>query len=166
MYQATRRPLTETEIIPKRPNHQRGPEDFKPGVIAPWPEDKPPPADVADRVRYLPSGEHKNYPSEQGLWTLGSRSDKAKCQHLSEHDWPRLVVTLRQAILAPVASQEFRGDFPSRVWAYINGVLHEARLSNQQTGEYHGFPLEYPEQFPTDRHNLLRLAPRVTFTVV
>lgn len=150
----------------KRPSRQRGPEDFKPGIIAPWPAGKPLAAEVAARARYVPSGEHKNYPSPEGLWTLGSRSDKAKCHHFLEADWPRLVETLRQAIQAPVVNQEFRGDFPSRVWAYINGVLHEARLSNQQTGEYHGFPLEYPEQFPTDDHDLLRLAPRVTLAVV
>ena len=60
---------------------------------------------------------------------------------------------------------EFRGDFPSRAWVYINGVLHEARLTNQAIGEYHGFPLEYDEQFPEDPHDLLRNAPRVDIAV-
>ena len=48
---------------------------------------------------------------------------------------------------------------------YINSVLHEARLTNQAIGEYHGFPLEYDERFPEDPHELLRNAPRVAIAV-
>jgi hypothetical protein len=54
---------------------------------------------------------------------------------------------------------EFENEFPSRVWAYINGILHEARLHNVQLGEYHGFPLEFPEQMPIDPNGMLRKAP-------
>lgn len=140
--------------------------DFKPGIVVPWPDNKPPARDVSDRVTYIPSGEHKDYPSPDGRWTFDNRSDKAKCARLPEDQWPFVLAALRRAIRAAGVNQEFRGDYPSRVWARINGVLHEARLSNQQTGDYHAFPLEYPEQFPVDRHDLLRLAPVVTLTVV
>lgn len=150
----------------KRPNYQRAPDDFRPGIVAPWPQDKAEPATVAARVKYIPSGEHKTYPSRKRLWTFDHRSHKAKCDHFAGDPWPELKATLQRAIETPVVSAEFRGEFPSRVWAYVNGILHEARLSNQQRGEYHGFPLEYPEQFPIDPHDLLRFAPRVTLAVI
>jgi hypothetical protein len=57
-------------------------------------------------------------------------------------------------------------QFPTRVWAYINGILHEAKITNSVTGEYHGMPLEYESQKPDDPHDLLRNAPRVTIPVI
>jgi hypothetical protein len=72
---------------------------------------------------------------------------------------------LRRAINAGCVDVEFRGDFPSRAWAFINDTLHEARLTNQQTGEYHGFPIDYEEQYPLDPHDILRTAPRVQIPV-
>ena len=73
---------------------------------------------------------------------------------------------LREAIRCGCVSREFRGDFPSRVWAFVNGYLHEARLTNEKSGEYHGFPLQYEEQQPKDPdHLLMRKAPHVTIPV-
>ena len=43
-------------------------------------------------------------------------------------------------------SRDFRGIFPSRAWAFVNGILHEARLTNEVSGEYHGFPIQYEDQ--------------------
>jgi hypothetical protein len=56
--------------------------------------------------------------------------------------------------------------FPTRVWAYINDRLHEAKITNPATGEYHGMPLDYESQKPDDPHELLRNAPRVTLPVI
>lgn len=64
---------------------------------------------------------------------------------------------LRKAIRAGCVG-EFRGAFPYRVWVWINDVLHEARLTDQVTGAYHGFPVNDPSSFP-DR--LLEAAPHV-----
>jgi hypothetical protein len=72
---------------------------------------------------------------------------------------------LRQAICCRCVSREFRGNFPSRVWAFVNGVLHEARLTNEAAGEYHGFPLQYEDQQPKDPDHILRNAPHVTIPV-
>ena len=98
---------------------------------------------------------------------LGPRhhADKAKCAHFARSEWVRLQESLQEAIAAGCVNEEFRGGFPIRAWAYINGILHEARLSNRSNGEYHGFPLEYPEQIPSDPANLLRNAPRVEITI-
>ncbi len=95
---------------------------------------------------------------------MSRKADKAKCERFAPADWPRLEETLQAAVRTGCVD-EFRGNFPSRAWAFINGVLHEARLTNQANGEYHGFPLEYEEQRPDDPHDLLRNAPRVEIPV-
>jgi hypothetical protein len=148
--------------LAKRPTHQRPKKDFRRGTLA---AQLPAAAAIAARVRYVASGEHKNYPSPTGLWTMGHKIDKAKCDRFDTAEWPRLEETLRAAINAGCVDVEMRGDFPARVWAFINGTLHEARLTNQTRGEYHGFPIEYPEHFPADPENQLRNAPRVTIPV-
>jgi hypothetical protein len=149
----------------KRPKYQRPPEDHKRATIAPWPEDKPPREEVAQRARYVGSPEHKTYPSRAGQPRWGTRSDKARCDRFGEEDWPRLQAVLREAILNSCVDKEFRGTFPARVWAFINGVLQEARLTNQVNGEYHGFPVEQEIQYPKDPDQLLRNAPRVEIPV-
>jgi hypothetical protein len=68
-----------------------------------------------------------------------------------------LLNALQQAIRARCVGS-FRGAFPSRVWVWINGVLHEARLGGQ--GDYHGFPLNDPLQYP-EPASRLEDAPRV-----
>ncbi|MCO6454743.1 MAG: hypothetical protein J5I93_05525 [Pirellulaceae bacterium] len=69
-----------------------------------------------------------------------------------------LLDALRQAIGTGCIGA-FRGDFPSRAWVWINGVLHEARLT--VNGEYHGFPIDDPKQYPYPNHRL-EDAPRVS----
>lgn len=150
----------------RKPSYVRDAVDFQPGIVAPWPAGHDPVDKVAQDVHYLPSGEHKSHPSPKGLWTFGPRKGKALCDTFDEKQWPLLVQALRQAILASCVSREFRGRFPSRVWAYIQledqpPKLHEPRLSNSGQGWYHGFPLQYEDQYPADPHGLLRNAPCV-----
>lgn len=153
----------------RRPTHQRPAKDIKPGRVGSWPLDGPEPSELARRVRYIASGEHKNHPPPTGLprelWTMSLKSDKSKCDKFSADGWGTLQQALHDAIVACCVSDDFDGQFPKRVWAYVNGVLHEARLSNRDQGVYHGFPLEYPEQFPVDPSNALRNAPRVTVAI-
>ncbi len=149
----------------RRPGYQREPGDFKRARVAAWPSGKPTPAAVAQRARYVASGEHKDYPSPEGLWTMARKAGKAKCPHFKQTEWHLLQEVLRQAISASCVHGEFRGDFPLRAWAFINDVLYEARLSNQGNGDYHGFPLEYEEQRPDDPDGLLRSAPHAAVAV-
>lgn len=148
----------------QRPRYRR-PQDFSRGRVARWPNERPPPQSIARRAVYRPDGAHKDYPSPTRQWEFNPRTDKAKCAHYREDQWPQLVAVLRAAIAAPVVSAEFRGEFPARAWAYVNGRLHEARLTNPETGEYHGFPLTYEEQYPDDPEGLLSHAPQVTIAV-
>jgi hypothetical protein len=143
----------------KRSGYRRAPDDFKPGKVIAWEADAPTRERLATRVRYSGNGAHKTYTSPTGEWIPSLRRGKAACWRFHQNDWPRLVTLLRAAIVAGCVA-EFKNEFPSRVWAYINDTLHEARLHNEQAGEYHGFPLEFAEQMPADPNGLLRNAPR------
>jgi hypothetical protein len=124
--------------------------------ICDWPDGVGSPDEVAERVWYRGSSLHKTYPSPAGPPAL--RADEAKCDFYESEHWPLLLDALRQAIrcrrIGPL-----RGGFPSRAWVWINGVLHEARLTGN--GEYHGFPLDDPKQHPRPLDRLEN-APRVT----
>lgn len=148
----------------KKPRFSRKATEFKRGTVAPWPASKPPSDEIARRVRYVADGKHKSHPSVR--WTLAYRADVAKCAHFREEEWHRLEELLRNAVRAECVDADFRGDFPACVWAFINGQLHEARLTNHQQGEYHGFPLVYEEQRPVDPHRILEHAPRVEVAVI
>lgn len=143
----------------RKPKHQRG---IKRGRIVDWPEGVGTPAEVAERVSYKGSVEHKLYPSPAG--PPAYRADKAKCDRYSQEQWPRLLDALRAAIRAGCVGH-FRGSFPDRVWVWINEVLHEARLTNEGTGEYHGFPLNSTLQYPEPVDRVME-APRVEIPVI
>jgi hypothetical protein len=137
----------------RRPEFQRA---IKRGQICAWPDGVGTPAEVAARVTYTGNRIHKRYPSPAGPPAL--RADEAKCDVYRATDWPLLLDALRQAIRAACVGR-FRGSFPSRAWVWINGVLHEARLTG--AGDYHGFPINDPRQYP-EPQTRLEDAPRVT----
>jgi hypothetical protein len=140
----------------KRPKFHRG---IKRGRICDWPEGVGTPDEVAARVTYTGNPIHKTYPSPAGPPAL--RADEAKCDVYAAAVWPRLLDALRQAIRAGCVGQ-FRGAFPSRAWVWINGVLHEARLTGD--GDYHGFPVNDRRQYP-EPEDRLENAPRVEIPV-
>lgn len=143
----------------RRPDYRRR---IKPGRIFEWPENVGTPEEVASRVTYAGSALHKTYQSPAG--PPAYRADKAKCDEYPRAAWPQLEEALRNAIRAEMVDV-FRGEFPGRAWVWINNVLHEARLTNQDVGDYHGFPLNDPRNYPApiDR---IRGAPRVTIPAV
>ena len=94
------------------------------------------------------------------------RPGAALCAHFAESAWPQLLAALREAIHCSCVQLDAEKKFPTRAWAYINGTLHEARITNQGNGEYHGFPLECESQMPDDPNDNLRNAPRVEIPVV
>ncbi len=47
-----------------------------------------------------------------------------------------------------MVSMARRGNWPQNVWAVDdNGVVYEAQLTNQGTGEYHGYPMKLGDCF-------------------
>lgn len=143
----------------RRPSFQHG---IKRGKFCEWPLDAPTPEELAKQVTYTGNPKHKTYPSPAG--PPAKRSDAAKCDKYAIDDWPKLRCALRMAIRAGCVS-EFRGGFPFRAWVWINGVLHEARQTNQGSGDYHGFPLNDPTQYPVPLARL-EAAPRVDIPIV
>lgn len=139
----------------RKPEFQHG---IRRGQIFDWPADVPAPAEIASRVHYTGSTLHKSYESPAGPPAI--RKDKARCDQYDLRDWPQLTRALQEAVRSGCVSG-FRGEFPFRAWAWINGVLHEARLTNEGTGEYHGFPINDPRQYPEPRSRLEEAAPRV-----
>jgi hypothetical protein len=143
----------------RRPKYERG---IKPGRIIDWPDGVGTPDEVARRVTYTGNSVHKSYPSPAG--PPARRADKAKCDTYAPEQWPRLLDALRTAIRAGFVS-DFRGAFPARAWVWINDVLHEARLTEEGTGDYHGFPLNDPRHYP-EPFNRVEAAPRVQIPVI
>ena len=140
--------------MPRKPSYQR---KNKAGRIVEWPADADPPDVVASSVRYAGHRKHKTYSSPAGPGA--HRADDYKCDRYDSEQWPRLVEALRDAIRARYVG-EFRGRFPSRAWAWINGVLHEARQNGWDSSDYHGFPLDDPRHYPAPASQLEN-APRV-----
>src|SRR3974377_907837 len=101
----------------RRPQYQRR---IRRGRICDWPDGVGSQHEVAARVTYTGNRMHKAYMSPAGPPAL--RADKSKCDQYAEEHWPKLLCALRSAISAGCVS-DFRGAFPERAWAWINGVL-------------------------------------------
>jgi hypothetical protein len=97
--------------------------------------------EVAERVRYIGSPEHKDAPSFAGQ--KKPRADASICPRgLTQEEvqgW------LRLAILRGATSEFWEGDFPRYVWFRTGSVAYEGRLTNSASGEYKGFPLARSE---------------------
>jgi hypothetical protein len=108
----------------------------------------PPPgidlAELAGRVSYIGSGEHKSFPSFAGPPRL--RADASKCDpNLANTE--ELTRWLRAAIAAGHVGEPWLGDFPRYAWRKIDGVQYEAMLVNREQGWYKGYPLS-PDEWP------------------
>lgn len=146
--------------MPKRPLYSKKPKHhIKTGKIVDWPSDEVSPEEVAEKVTYTGHPKHKKYKSPAGHPAY--ELDAAECDHFAERDWHLLEDTLRQAIRQRCVGQ-FRGEFPSRAWAYVNDVLHEARLTGEGQGDYHGFPIDDERQYPLPHRTLEGRVPHVT----
>lgn len=104
---------------------------------------------VAGRVRYIGSSEHKDAPSFAGQ--PKARADASICDRgitqQQAQEW------LEKAIRIGSTSEYWEGDFPRYVWFKVGGVAYEARLVNSGNGEYKGWPLSEAE-WPADLSNV------------
>ena len=156
----------QLEALPRRSTFKRGTRDIKRGCVQQWGDHMPSADEVATRVSYRGNEKHKNYPAPNGEWTPRHSGDAANCAHFVWSAWPELAAVLRESIRRSCVQFDQEEPFPVRAWAYINDVLHEARITNARTGEYHGFPLQQERHKPLDPHNLLADAPRVTIPTI
>ena len=100
-------------------------------------------AEVAKKVRYIGSPEHKDMPSFAGH--PRPRADASICERSLSRSPENLTRTLRECIRIGRVGGPWEGDFPRYVWGQIAGTMYEARLVNRETGEYKGYPLEAAE---------------------
>jgi hypothetical protein len=99
--------------------------------------------ELAARASYVGSPEHKSYPSYAGGARL--RADATRCDpSLTDRD--ELTRWLRAAIGAGRIGEPWEGDFPRYAWHRLGDVCYEARLVNQELGQYKGYPLDPSEQ--------------------
>lgn len=122
-----------------------------PGRRRPMPKSISPPKEVdltsvADRVRYVGSPEHKDMPSFAGHPRL--RADASICPRELTRDQKRVDGWLREAIRRGAVSELWVGGFPRYVWYKDGDQIYEARLVNQGSGEYKGYPLGAPDEWP------------------
>lgn len=99
--------------------------------------------DLARRVRYVGSPEHKDGPSFAGLPHF--RKDASICDSAitqgQAQDWLSMGIRLGN-IGAP-----WENAFPRYVWYKTGAIMYEGRLVNQTKGEYKGYPLS-KDQWP------------------
>jgi hypothetical protein len=101
---------------------------------------------IAARVTYVGSPEHKDMPSFAGL--PHPRSDASICDRKLSGDLELVTGWLKRAIRRGAIGGMMEGDFPRFAWYKENDRVYEARLVNQELGEYKGYPLnktEWPE---------------------
>lgn len=120
--------------------------------IGKWPSELTP-AELAGRVRYIGSAEHKDHPSPAGPPRL--RSDATRCDVSMTRDVAGNTEALREGIRRMCVSAEAEDGFPKYVWTRIAGHIFEARHINGPSGTYKGYRLE-PVEWPDDPENRLK----------
>lgn len=98
---------------------------------------------LAGKVRYVGSAEHKRHPSFAG--PPAPRATASLCDPSFANQQEMLTRWLREAIEQGQFSRNWDGDFPRNAWIRKDGIVYEARLVNQGSGEYKGWPLEQEE---------------------
>jgi hypothetical protein len=113
-------------------------------IVAP-----PPPSidlqDVARRVSYVGSPEHKDVPSFAGQ--PRPRSDASICDRSLAQEQQRITDWLRDAIRSGRVSALWENGYPRYAWHRDGDTVYEGRLVNSGTGQYKGFPLN-PDEWP------------------
>jgi hypothetical protein len=123
------------------------------GLAEDWPAHAPSADQVAERVRYVGSAEHKARPTDPSFdFAPTLRSDASRCnpkvtREQAEH-------ALREAVRRKCVSRDFVGDYPSYVWGWLYGQPHVARLINSTQGWYKAWPIG-GDELPVDRHGRL-----------
>lgn len=99
---------------------------------------------LADLARYTGNPEHKNQPGDFGLTPpVEPCVDKSKCDLAGVSSRTHALTLLRAGVRRGLVSALRRGAFPHMIWAVdeASGQPFEARLEQEESGDYHGYPL-------------------------
>lgn len=125
------------------------------GLVTEWPSDCLSSSELAEKVKYVGSAEHKAEPVHRSYDMHPALcSDASRCDGGIERETAEKV--LREAVRRQLVSTEFKGGFPRYAWGLVDNVPHQAMLTNQTKGEYKGWPIRFDE-LPIDRQGRLTL---------
>lgn len=96
-------------------------------------------SEIARRVRYVGSVEHKRYPSFAG--PPRPRADATLCDP-SFQSAASITEVLRAGLADGRIGSPWEGDYPRYVWARIADDWYEGRLVNRVQGHYKGYKLD------------------------
>ena len=105
--------------------------------------------ELADRATYGGNPEHKRKPGNFNLSPPSRpRPDKTLCDTVSIFDRNVAEELLKSGMRRGMISEQERDGWPQNVWVVTErGNVLEAQLENQETGAYHGYPLQESDPF-------------------
>ncbi|MBK9031279.1 MAG: hypothetical protein IPL61_08075 [Myxococcales bacterium] len=122
------------------------------GLIDEWPSTAMAPEELAERVAYIGSAEHKARPIDPAFdFAPALRSDASRCDPAATKDQAQ--AALQEAVRRRCVSRVFVGEFPQYVWGWLDGA-HAARLINSEAGWYKAWPITRDE-LPADHEGVL-----------
>lgn len=110
------------------------------------PVDLRPDPSVAELVKYVGSPEHKRAPSFAGA--PRPRADATICDPTFNGRQDELTEWLKIAIRKGAVGAPVEGGFPRYVWYRTGDDVFIGRLVNSGNGEYKGWRLDLPEEWP------------------
>lgn len=101
---------------------------------------------AARRAKYVGSVEHKEVASPAGL--PKPRADATICPLVTKRDFARATRWLKDALASGNVGAPWYGAFPRYAWRREGEIVYEAFLVNSAAGEYKGWPLADPSDWP------------------
>ena len=104
---------------------------------------------LAAKVKYIGSPYHKSNPGDFGLTPpTAPRQDATLCDEAGVSSKREAIRLLRKGASYGLVDEHEVNGFPRRIWSVRkDGVVFEARLSNEEKGQYHGYPLLKSDSF-------------------
>lgn len=106
---------------------------------------------LAQMVCYRGNPEHKRNPGDFGLTPPAcAKRSKMLCDDAGVFSRETANRLLREGVKRGLVSKQERNGFPQNIWAVTEDkVPLEAQLENEQTGAYHGYPMDAKDRlFP------------------
>ncbi|MCW8175169.1 hypothetical protein D8B25_07200 [Verminephrobacter aporrectodeae subsp. tuberculatae] len=101
---------------------------------------------LSQKVRYVGHGNHKRFPADYGLTSTSPRPTKSLCDMARTIRHEEALALLVSGVLKGTISAP-RGDgFPKYIWSVSAArEVFEAKSHPNDSGRYHGYPLEYED---------------------
>lgn len=98
-------------------------------------------------AQYIGSPYHKQNPASYNMVEPKPKPDKTLCDTQGTISLSRSLELLQNGISKGMVSEQMRGCWPQNIWTVDNDTVYECQLQNQETGEYHGYPMLFDDDF-------------------